>query len=313
MNTPEPTNADVGVPVDISGLRKNFGVKVALADFSLRLDRGQIYGAVGANGGGKTTALRILAGLLPADAGRGRVLGVDVRAHPARLRARVGYMTQHHSLYRDLTVEENMLTRARVYGVAGPRRRVARLLNEYGLERFARERVGRLSGGWMRRAQFAAVLVPSPRLLLLDEPTAGLDLPTSQQLWASVAELAAAGVTVLVSTHDLSEANRCDVIGVFVEGEIVADGAVEDVIRHSAAVVVRVPTAGLDTASARANLPGVAVVRWGARQCDLVFCGEIPPAALRWLQDRNLSSQAADPTLEDAVSVFVSRRPLAAA
>jgi ABC-2 type transport system ATP-binding protein len=149
--------------------------------------------------------------------------------------------------------------------------------------------------------------------LLLDEPTAGLDLPTSQQLWASVTELAAAGVTVLVTTHDLSEANRCDVIGVFVEGEIVADGAVEDVIRHSAAVVVRVPTAGLDLASARANLPGVAVVRWGARQCDLVFRGEIPSAALRWLQDRNLPSQAADPTLEDAVSVFVTRRPLAAA
>ena len=165
----------------------------------------------------------------------------------------------------------------------------------------------------MRRAQFAAALVPSPRLLLLDEPTAGLDLQTSQELWASVAELAAAGVTVLVSTHDLSEANRCDVIGVFVEGAIVADGAVQDVIRRSAARVVRVPTAGLNSASARANLSGLAAVRWGARQCDLVFRGEVPPAALRWLQGQNLSLQVAEPTLEDAVSVFVSRRPLAAA
>jgi len=255
--------------------------------------------------------MRILAGLLPADAGRGRVLGVDLRAHPAWLRARVGYMTQHHSLYRDLTVEENLLARARVYGVADPRRRVARLLDEYGLERFARERVGRLSGGWMRRAQFAAALVPSARLLLLDEPTAGLDLPTSQQLWASVAELAAAGVTVLVSTHDLGEANRCDVIGVFVEGEIVADGAVEDVIRHSAAVVVRVPTADLDSASVRANLPGVAVVRWGARQCDLIFCGRS-----RWLRSagckigtcpRNRRTRP----LRMPFPLFVSRRPLA--
>jgi len=313
MNTPEPADGDTGLAVDISGLRKSFGSKVALADVALRLDRGQIYGAVGANGGGKTTALRIIAGLLPADAGRGQVLGVDLRVHPAWLRARVGYMTQHYSLYRDLTVEENLLARARVYGVADPRRRVARLLNEYGLERFARERVGRLSGGWMRRAQFAAALVPSPRLLLLDEPTAGLDLPTSQQLWACVAELAAAGVAVLVSTHDLNEANRCDVIGVFAEGEIVAAGAVEDVIRRSGAVVVRVPTADLDSASVRTDLPGVAVVRWGARQCDLVFRGEIPSAALRWMQDRNLSSQAAEPTLEDAVSVFVSRRPLAVA
>ena len=313
MNTPEPTGADAGAPIDVSGLRKNFGANVALADFSLRLDRGQIYGAVGANGGGKTTALRILAGLLPADAGRGRVLGVDLRAHRARLRARVGYMTQHHSLYRDLTVEENLLACARVYGVADPRWRVARLLDEHGLERAARERVGRLSGGWIRRAQFVAALVPSPRLLLLDEPTAGLDLQTSQELWASVAELAAAGVTVLVSTHDLSEANRCDVIGVFVEGAIVADGTVEDVIRRSAARVVRVPTAGLDSTSACANLPELAIVRWGARQSDLVFRGEVPPAALRWLQGQNLSLQVAEPTLEDAVSVFVSRRPLAAA
>ncbi|MBV9489109.1 MAG: ABC transporter ATP-binding protein, partial [Verrucomicrobia bacterium] len=278
----------------------------------LRLDRGQIYGVVGANGGGKTTALRILAGLLPADAGRGRVLGVDLRAHPARLRGRVGYMTQHHSLYRDLTVQENLLAWARLYGVADPWRRVARLLDEHGLERSARERVGRLSGGWVRRAQFAAALVPSPRLLVLDEPTAGLDLQAGQQLWASVAELAAAGMTVLVSTHDLSEANRCDLVGVFVEGKIVADGAVEEVIRRSAARVVRVATAGLDAASVRANLPGLAVVRWGARQCDLVFHGEVSPAALRWLQDRNLFPQAEEPTLEDAVSVFVSRHPLAA-
>jgi ABC-2 type transport system ATP-binding protein len=312
MNTPKPPDANAGAPIDVIGLRKRFGANVALAGFSLRLERGRVYGAVGANGAGKTTALRILAGLLPADAGGGQVLGVDLRAHPAWLRARVGYLTQHHSLYRDLTVEENLLACARLYGVADPRRRVARLLEEHGLERSARERVGRLSGGWMRRAQFAAALVPSPRLLLLDEPTAGLDLQAGQQLWASVAELAATGVTVLVSTHDLSEANRCDAIGVFVEGEIVADGAVEDVIRCSAARVVRVPTAGLDAASARANLPGLAAMRWGARQCGLVFRGEVPPAALRWLQAQNLSPQPTEPTLEDAVSVFVSHHPLAA-
>src|SRR5260221_7079829 len=195
MNTSEPTDADAGVPIIISGLRKNFGVKVALADFSLRLDCGQIYGAVGANGGGKTTAMRILAGLLPADAGRGRVLGVDLRAHPAWLRARVGYMTQHHSLYRDLTVEENLLARARVYGVADPRRRVARLLDEYGLERFARERVGRLSGGWMRRAQFPAAPFPPPPPFLLHEPTPRPYLPTNPPPWGSLAEPSAGGGT----------------------------------------------------------------------------------------------------------------------
>lgn len=192
MSTPEGSPAGEW-PVDVVNLRKRFGATTALADLSLQLGPGQVFGAVGANGGGKTTALRILAGLLPADAGGGRVLGVDLRAHPARLRGSVGYLTQHHPLHRDLTVGENLLARARVYAVADPRRRVAELLGQFGLERFARERVGRLSGGWGRRAQFAATLVLAPRLLLLDEPTAGLDLATSRHLWESVVELAAGG------------------------------------------------------------------------------------------------------------------------
>ena len=196
--------------VDVTGLRKTFGGKVALADFSLSLGRGKIFGAVGANGGGKTTALRLLAGLLPATAGRGRVLGVDLRTHPSRLRERVGYMTQHYSLYRDFTVSENLLARARIYGVPDPRARVSELLDRFRLERFARERVARLSGGWIRRAQFAATLIPDSPVLLLDEPTAGLDLETSRHLWESIVELAARGTTVIVSTHDLAEAGRCD-------------------------------------------------------------------------------------------------------
>ena len=226
MNTPDP--AVPGSPVEVSGLRKTFGTKVALAGFSLRLGRGEIFGAVGANGGGKTTALRLLAGLLPADAGQGRVLGVDLRAHPARLRTSVGYMTQHGSLYRDFTVTENLWARARIYGIAEPRQRVAELLARFDLARFAQERVGRLSGGWIRRVQFAVTLVPAPQLLLLDEPTAGLDLETGRHLWESLVELAAAGTTILVSTHDLTEAGRCDQVGVFVEGEVVAEGTVEE-------------------------------------------------------------------------------------
>ena len=277
----------------------------------LGLGRGQVFGAVGANGGGKTTALRLLAGLLPADAGRGRVLGVDLRAQPAQLRGRVGYMTQHHSLYRDLTVAENLLARARIYGVADPRRRVAALLDQFALGRFARERVGRLSGGWMRRAQFAATLVPEPRLLLLDEPTAGLDLETSRHLWASVVELAAGGTTVIVSTHDLIEAGRCDEVGVFVEGEVVARGTVEEVIRRSGVRVGRIPAteASVDLPALRAAVPELAFPRPGARHHDLIFRGEPTVRSLAWLQARGLSPQPVDPTLEDAMSVFVSSRP----
>ena len=306
MNTPEPT-------IEVSGLRKCFGARVALADFTLQLRPGEIYGAVGANGGGKTTALRLLAGLLPADGGRGQVLGVDLRARPARLRAQIGYMTQGHSLYGDLTVEENLLARARVYGVPSPRQRVDALLDEHGLRRFARERVRHLSDGWARRAQFAATLVPAPRVLLLDEPTAGLDLPTRQSLWEAVVALAADGTTAVVSTHDLGEAARCHLVGVFVEGEVVAHGAAEDIVAKSGARVVRVPAAGLDLAEARAGLPGLAAARQGVRHCELIFRGEVPAGAVGWLRDRNLSPQPMEPTLEDALSILVRVRTPAVA
>lgn len=305
MSTPEAAGE---LPIDVSHLRKRFGAKVALADLSLQLNPGQVFGLVGANGGGKTTALRLLAGLLPADAGSGRVLGTDLRAQPLRLRERVGYMTQHYSLYRDLTVSENLLARARIYAVADPRRRVAELLDRFGLGRFARERAGRLSGGWMRRVQFAATLVPEPRVLLLDEPTAGLDLETSRRLWEAVVELAAGGTTVLISTHDLIEASRCDRVGVFVEGEVVANGTVEEVIQRSAARVGRVPAATLDLPALRAAVPELAFARLGARHHDLVFRGEATPRSLGWLRARDLSPQFVEPTLEDAMSVLVHAR-----
>jgi ABC-2 type transport system ATP-binding protein len=302
MSTPNEREA----AVDVAGLRKQFGDRVALADFSLRLNRGKIFGAVGANGGGKTTALRLLAGLLPADGGQGRVLGLDLRARPSQLRMRVGYMTQHYSLYRDFTVSENLMARARIYGVPNPRARVTQLLARFRLDRFAQERVGRLSSGWMRRTQFAATLVPEPSLLLLDEPTAGLDLETSRQLWDCIVELAARGTTVIVSTHDLVEAGRCDEIGVFVEGEVVARGAVEKVIERSAACVVRVNVSRDGDAALRADLPGLAFIRRGARHHDLVFRGEPPVSTVTWLTSQNLSIQAVESTLADAMSIFVN-------
>lgn len=297
------------LPIDVAHLRKRFGEKIALADFHLQLQHGQIFGAVGANGGGKTTALRVLAGLLPADAGSGHVLGVDLRAHPSRLRARVGYMTQHYSLYSDLTVAENLLARARIYSVTDPRNRVAALLAQFDLGKFARERVVGLSGGWRRRVQFVATLVPQPRLLLLDEPTAGLDLETSRHLWDAIAELAAEGTTIVISTHDLVEAARCELIGVFVEGEVIAMGTVDEVIEGSAARVLRVATARVDLASMRAALPELAFVRRGTRHHDLVFRGEIPPPSLAWLRSRNLPLQTIEPTLEDAMSIYVKPQP----
>lgn len=307
MSTPEgPPDGGKEFAVNVSGLRKSFGARVALADLTLQLGRGQIFGAVGANGGGKTTALRLLAGLLPPDAGSGRILGVDLRAQPGRLRECVGYMTQHHSLYQDLTVTENLLARARIYAVADPHRRVAELLARFGLERFARERVGRLSGGWMRRTQFAATLVPEPRLLLLDEPTAGLDLETGRHLWESVVELAAGGTTVIVSAHDLAEAGRCDAVGVFMEGRVVMRGTVEEVVQRSGVRVGRIPAGAVDLPALRAAVPELAFARLGARHHDLVFRQEPGPRSLAWMRARDLLPEPREPGLEDAMSVLVN-------
>lgn len=295
------------LPIDVAGLRKTFGKKVALADFALQLRRGQIFGAVGANGGGKTTALRILAGLLTAEAGQGRVLGVDLRTHPSRLREHVGYMTQHYSLYRDLTVTENLLARARIYGVADPHGRVAELVSQFRLERFALERVGRLSGGWMRRVQFAVILVPAPLVLLLDEPTTGLDFESSRHLWESVLELAAEGTTILISTHDLVEAARCDLVGVFSEGLVVAQGTVEEIIRRSAAQVGRVPAGRTDVPSLYSAIPELAFVRFSAGCHYLVFREKVTPQSLAWLQERNLPLQFVKTTLEDAMALLSNK------
>ncbi len=301
MNTPE----SAGFPaVDVAGLRKTFGARVALAGLTLRLAPGRVFGAVGSNGGGKTTALRILAGLLAADAGRGQILGLDLRAQRGRLRHRVGYMTQQPSLYQELSVQENLLARARLFGVTHPRRRVEESLAEFGLRPFARERVGHLSGGWTRRVQFAATLVPKPKVLLLDEPTAGLDAETSRHLWEWTVDLAARGTTVVISTHDLTEASRCHAIGIFVGGTVVAQGSADAVVAGSGVRVFRIAASPVDPVAFSARLPGLICTRRGGLHHDLIFRGDVPLQTARLLQAAGFAPEAVPPTLEDAILAF---------
>lgn len=198
------------------GLGKSFAGRAVIAGVDLTLAPGALVGLVGANGGGKTTVLRMLAGLLRPDAGEGAVLGHDVRRPGAGLRARVGYMGQRLGLYPDLTVRENLAFRAGAHGLpAGAAADVART---YGLDPVLDIRFERLSGGWARRAQFGATLIHAPPLLLLDEPTAGLDVVTRRDLWGWLDALAAAGTAVVVSTHDLAEAERLPAIMLFEGG-----------------------------------------------------------------------------------------------
>ncbi len=221
--------------VDVQGLCKRFGERTALESLAFALEPGRIHGFVGANGGGKTTALRILAGILRPDSGGGSVMGLDLQRRSGEIRGRVGYMAQRLSLYADLPVRENLRFRARVYGLPNPRAAVEEALADFGLQAFARTAAGRLSGGWARRLQLAAALIHRPRLVLLDEPSAGLDAVSRQDVWRRIGRLAADGVGVVVSTHDLAEAERCSSASFFVEGRIRASGTPDEIARRAPA------------------------------------------------------------------------------
>lgn len=207
----------------VRGLAKRFGQRPAIVDVSLDLRPAEVLGFVGPNGAGKTTTLRILAGLLRADAGEGHVLGHDIMAGGAAGRL-VGYMPQKLALYGDLSVTENLRFRADVYELPDPKRAVAAAIEDFDLGQFRNQRASSLSGGWARRLLLAAALIHRPRLVLLDEPTAGLDAESRQDVWRRIAGLAARGDSVIINTHDLAEAEQCGRVALFSRGCVLALG-----------------------------------------------------------------------------------------
>jgi ABC-2 type transport system ATP-binding protein len=211
--------------VAVHNLSKRYGRATVVAGVTLALWSGEICGFVGANGAGKTTILRMLAGILKPDGGAGQVLGFDLRRDAEEIRERVGYMSQRLSLYPELSVFENLRFRASIYGLRNPRAAAESALCEFDLVPWACSAARSLSGGWGRRLQLAASLLHSPRLVLLDEPTAGLDGAARQEVWRRVERLAAAGAGVIVCTHDLIEAERCSHAALFANGRVVATGA----------------------------------------------------------------------------------------
>lgn len=215
--------------IAVAGLSRDFDGREVVRDVSIVAQPGQIIGLVGANGGGKTTTLRMLAGLLRPTGGSGTVLGADVTRPGQARRQQIGYMTQSLALYCELTVAENLSFRARIVRGCDP----AELAETYGLATVMSKRVGELSGGWARRVQFAASVIHRPALLLLDEPTAGLDASTRQHMWGWIAALAAGGSTVVISTHDLHEAERCPLIVHFHDGQAEGPFPPETLIRRS--------------------------------------------------------------------------------
>jgi ABC-2 type transport system ATP-binding protein len=223
--------AIIDVPIiNVRGLTKSFEGRKVVSDLDLTVNKGQIYGFLGPNGSGKTTTIRMLCGLLTPDGGTGTCLGYDLRTQADQIKRQVGYMTQKFGLYEDLTIAENLTFVARVYGLDRIKQRVDGALKRLGLAERANQLAGKLSGGWKQRLALAACILHEPQLLLLDEPTAGVDPKARRDFWDQIHTLAHQGLTVLVSTHYMDEAERCHEILYIAYGKLLARGTVPEVI-----------------------------------------------------------------------------------
>jgi ABC-2 type transport system ATP-binding protein len=221
------------IVIDVHGLTKKFDGRTVVRDLSMQVKRGTIYGFLGPNGSGKTTTIRMLCGLLTPDEGEGTCLGYDIRTETDKIKHHVGYMTQRFSLYQDLSVRENLEFIGRVFGVSKPAKAAQAAIDRLGLHGREEQLAGELSGGWKQRLALGACTLPSPDLLLLDEPTAGVDPKARREFWNEIHALAADGLTVLVSTHYMDEAERCHEIAYIAYGELLVHGTVEEVIGAS--------------------------------------------------------------------------------
>ena len=293
------------VPViAVRGLTKRFAGRTVVDKFDLTVNQGRICGFLGPNGSGKTTTLRMICGLIIPDAGEGEVLGLDLRTQRGRIKGQIGYMTQKFGLFGDLTIRENLEFIARVYGLDQRKARVDASLERLGLASRADQLAGKLSGGWKQRLALAAAVLHDPKILLLDEPTAGVDPQARREFWDQIHELAREGMTVLVSTHYMDEAERCHEIAYIAYGVMLARGTTAQVIAQSGLHALSGEGPGADRLAAEIEgRPGVAMA--AAFGTSLHVCGP-DPAALRaavapWA-DR-VSWTETEPTLED---VFIN-------
>ena len=216
--------------IDVQKLNKRFGDKHVVNDVSLQVARGEIFGFLGPNGSGKTTSIRLMCGLLTPDSGTGTCLGYDIVRESAQIKRNVGYMTQRFSYWDDLTIRENLDFVARIYQMPNRREAVDRSLESLGLQSRANQLTGALSGGWKQRLALAACMLHEPQLLLLDEPTAGVDPAARRDFWEELHRLAARGISVLVSTHYMDEAERCHKLAYIAYGKLLAQGTAKQII-----------------------------------------------------------------------------------
>ena len=247
--------------IDVTGINKHFGDKHVVKDLSLQVREGEIFGFLGPNGSGKTTSIRMLCGLLTPDSGSGTCLGLDVLRESAAIKRQVGYMTQKFSLWDDLTIGENLDFVARMFGMKNRRDVVDQALEELGLTARRNQLAGTLSGGWKQRLALASCLLHHPRLLLLDEPTAGVDPKARRDFWEEIHRLSAAGITVLVSTHYMDEAERCHRLAYIAYGTLMASGTAKEVVASQQLYTWAISGEGLQgLGETLRQLPGVDLV-----------------------------------------------------
>jgi ABC-2 type transport system ATP-binding protein len=301
------------IVIDVEHLTKTFDGRAVVRDLSMQVRRGMIYGFLGPNGSGKTTTIRMLCGLLTPDSGQGTCLGYDIRTQADEIKRHVGYMTQRFSLYEDLSVRENLEFIARIYGIPRPVRAARDAVARLGLAGRENQLARELSGGWKQRLALGACTLPSPQLLLLDEPTAGVDPKARRDFWNEIHGLAADGLTVLVSTHYMDEAERCHEIAYIAYGNLLATGTVDEVI--AAAHLTTYTLTSRDSArmirltDELAHAPGVDMVAPFGNSLHVASrdAGALERALAPYRQQPGIDVAKASASLEDVFIDLMSR------
>ncbi len=294
---------DAPLIIDVTGINKHFGDKHVVKDLSMQVREGEIFGFLGPNGSGKTTSIRMLCGLLTPDSGSGTCLGLDVLRESAAIKRQVGYMTQKFSLWDDLTIGENLDFVARMFGMKRRREVVDQALEDLGLTARRNQLAGTLSGGWKQRLALASCLLHQPKLLLLDEPTAGVDPKARRDFWEEIHRLSAAGITVLVSTHYMDEAERCHRLAYIAYGTLMASGTAQEIVASQQLTTWAVSGDGLQgLGETLRQLPGVDLVAsFGATLHVSGKDGGLLEASLgEHLHGSGLQMTAVSASLEDA-------------